>query len=251
MSEPPRLYGLNAVVLNAADGIGEAVARTLAKHGANVLAVDVSVSGVEQHFSSVRGISGLVGDLRLPAKQPETIEAAAGKLGGIDILVCDFPINPEHPLSAPGEELDKLLERRTELTMAICRAALSELKKSPAGRIINIGFLRSVFSAEGAGAFDRAEANLAAITRALAAEIGDFGITANYVQPGAIMTPVSREVFRKNPGLRDFCIEHSAAQRLGEPIDVAKVVLFLASDDAMFVNGTGIAVDGGRTDISA
>lgn len=249
MSEPPRLYGLKATVINAADGIGEAVARTLAKHGAKVLAVDVSVSGVEQHFRSVRGISGLVADLQLPAKQAETIEAAVKKLGGIDILVCDFPINPEKPVSAPGEELDKLLDRRTELTMAICRAALPQLQQSPAGRIINVGFLRSVFAAEGAGAFDRAEANLAAITRALAAEIGDFGITANYVQPGAIMTPVSREVFRKNSALRDYCIKHTAARRVGEPIDVAKVVLFLASDDSMFVNGTGIAVDGGRTDV--
>lgn len=249
MSEPPRLYGLKAIVINAADGIGEAVARTLSKHGAKVMAVDVSVSGVEQHFRGVRGISGLVADLTLPAKQPETIDAAVKKLGGIDILVCDFPVHPDKPISAPGEELDKLLERRAELTMAICRAALPELKKSPAGRIVNIGFLRSVFAADGAAAFDRAEANLAAITRALAAETGDFGITANYVQPGAIMTPVSREVFRKNAGLRDFCIGHSAAQRLGEPIDVAKVVLFLASDDAMFVNGTGIAVDGGRTDV--
>lgn len=249
MSEPPRLYGLKAVVINAADGIGEAVARTLAKHGARVLAVDVSVSGVEQHFRSVRGINGLVADLKLPAKQSETIDKAAKKLGGIDILVCDFPINPEKPISAPGEDLDALLDRRTELTMAICRAALPELKKSPAGRIVNVGFLRSVFAADGGAAFERAESNLAAVTRALAAETGDFGITANYVQPGAIMTPVSREVFRKHVDLRDFCIRSSAAQRLGEPVDVAKVVLFLASDDSMFVNGTGIVVDGGRTDV--
>lgn len=249
MSEPLRLYGLKAVVINAADGIGEAVARTLSKHGAKVLAVDVSVSGVEQHFQSVRGITGVVADLSLPAKQAETIEVATKKLGGIDILVSDFPIHPEKPISSAGGALDTLLERRAELTMSICRAALPVMKKSPAGRIVNIGFLRSVFAADGAQAFDRAEANLGAITRAVAAETGDFGITANYVQPGAIMTPVSREVFRKHQGLRDYCIGHSAARRLGEPIDVAKVVLFLASDDAMFVNGTGIAVDGGRTDV--
>ena len=63
------------------------------------------------------------------------------------------------------------------------------------------------------------------------------------------MTPASRDVFRKHQDLRDFCIAHSAAGRLGEPVDVAKVVLFLASDDSMFVSGTGIAVDGGRTDL--
>jgi NAD(P)-dependent dehydrogenase (short-subunit alcohol dehydrogenase family) len=72
-------------------------------------------------------------------------------------------------------------------------------------------------------------------------------VTANYVQPGAIMTPASRDVFKKDMALRDFCISASAARRLGEPVDVAKVVLFLASDDAAFVSGTGIVVDGGRT----
>ena len=64
---------------------------------------------------------------------------------------------------------------------------------------------------------------------------------------GAIMTPVSREVFRKNKELRDFCIAQSAARRLGEPVDVAKVALFLASDDSAFVNGTGVLVDGGSS----
>jgi NAD(P)-dependent dehydrogenase (short-subunit alcohol dehydrogenase family) len=88
---------------------------------------------------------------------------------------------------------------------------------------------------------------LAELTTALASETGEFGITANYGQPGAIMTPTSREAFKKDMALRDFCIAHSAAHRLGEPIDVAKVVLFLASDDAAFVNGTGVVVDGGRT----
>ena len=60
------------------------------------------------------------------------------------------------------------------------------------------------------------------------------------------MTPESRDTFRKNDGLRDYCIRSSAARRLGEPVDVAKVALFLASDDAVFVSGTGVAVDGGR-----
>lgn len=248
MSEPPRLYGLKAVVLNAADGIGEACARTLLKHGASVLAVDSSVSGVEQHYKSVRGIDGLVADLKMPGRQAALIESAVDKLGGIDILVCDFPLAPEAPISAAGKALDELLRLRAELTMSICRAALPELKKSPSGRIINIGFLRSLFAADGRSACDRAERDLAEMTLALAAKTGEFGITANYVQPGAIMTPASREVFRRNKALRDYCIEHSAAQRLGEPIDVAKVVLFLASDDAAFVSGSGIAVDGGRTE---
>jgi len=249
MGDPLRLYGLKAVVVNAADGIGEAVARTLVKHGAKVLAVDTSNSGVEQQFKSVKGVDGLIADLRQPGKQTELIEAAVAKIGGIDILVCDFPLQPEAPIGAPGEALERLLSDRADLTMAICRAALPHLQKSPSGRIINIGLLRSVFTADGGPALDQSEFDLASITRALAAKVGEFGITANYVQPGAIMTPTSRDVFRKNHALRDYCIANSAARRLGEPVDVAKVVLFLASDDAMFVNGSGIAVDGGRTDV--
>jgi len=141
-----------------------------------------------------------------------------------------------------------LIGIRSELLLAFTRAVLPHIKKSPAGRIVNIGFLRSVFSAAAVAACNKAEKNLADITRTLAADVGEFGITANYVQPGAIMTPASREVFRKNKDLRDHCISNSAARRLGEPVDVAKVVLFLASDDATFVSGTGIAVDGGRND---
>ena len=249
MSEPPRLYGLKALITNAGDGVGEASARTLVKHGATVLAVDTANSGVEQLFRSVRGVDGVATNLRDAGAMPALVETAVERLGGIDILVNDFPLRPESPIAAAGEALSQLIDGRAELIMSLCRAALPHLKKSPAGRIINIGFLRSLFSAEGIAAVDDAERNLADITRALAAEVGEFGITANYVQPGAIMTAAARDVFRKDKSLRDYCIAHSAARRVGEPVDVAKVVLFLASDDAVFVSGTGIAVDGGRTDV--
>jgi NAD(P)-dependent dehydrogenase (short-subunit alcohol dehydrogenase family) len=247
MSEPLRLYGLKALVTCAAGGIGEAVARTLVKHGAEVLAVDTINSGVERHFSEVKGIIGHAGNLSDPSRMPALVEEAVDKLGRIDILVNEFPLNPEAPIGDREDGLDKLVDRRADLVMSICRAALPHLKKSPAGRIINIGFLRSVFAVDGLAAFNKSEQKLAALTAALAADVGEFGITANYVQPGAIMTDVSRDVYRKNVPLRDYCIAQSAAGRLGEPVDVAKVVLFLASDDAAFVNGTGITVDGGRS----
>jgi len=247
MGDPLRLYGLNALVLHAADGVGEAIARTFIKHGASVIAVDSDNSGVEQRFSSVKGITGMTAGLTDPDCIPTLVDEAAKELGGIDILVNDFPLRPDAPIEQADERFERLLELRAALTMATCRAALPHIKQSPAGRIINIGFLRSFFAAGGTAAGARAEQDLANLTRALAADIGELGITANYVQPGAIMTPASREVFRKDKSLRDFCIEGSAARRLGEPVDVAKVALFLASDDAVFVSGTGVAVDGGRT----
>ncbi len=248
MGDPLRLYGLNALVLNAAGGISEAIARTLIKHGATVVAVDTGNSGVVQHYAAVKGVTGMTEALLDPDRMPLLVKNAVDQLGGIDILINDFPLTPKAPLKNLDDKLDHLLKTRASLTMALCRAALPHLKKSPAGRIINIGFLRSVFSADGTEARARAEQDLANLTRALGAETGEFGITANYIQPGAVMTPESREVFRKDKALRDHCIRYSAARRLGEPVDIAKVALFLASDDAVFVSGTGIAVDGGRTD---
>lgn len=245
MADPLRLYGLRALVTSGASGIGEAIARTLVKHGAEVLAADTVNSGVEQHFRSVKGIDGLTANLVDPAKVAGLVDAAVDKLGGIDILIAEFPLLVEAPLANGDERLDPLLERRAALVGSLCESALPHLKKSPAGRIIGIGLLRSLFAEEGGEAFAAAEQDLAELTRKLAAETGEFGITANYIQPGAIMTPASREVFRKNKDLRDFCIRQSAAQRLGEPVDIAKVALFLASDDSAFVSGTGIRVDGG------
>jgi NAD(P)-dependent dehydrogenase (short-subunit alcohol dehydrogenase family) len=246
MADPKRLYGLNALVLNAADGVGEAIARTLVKHGASVIAADTGNSGVVQHYQSVKGITGHIAKLNDPDQLALIVAEAVEKLGGLDILVTDFLLRQPEPVSESDDTLEAVLKQRATLVMAACRAALPHLKKSPAGRIINLGFLRSFFAADGAEASIRAESDLANLTRALAAETGEFGITANYIQPGAVMTPESREVFRKDKDLRDFCIRNSAARRLGEPVDVAKVALFLASGDAVFVSGTGIAVDGGR-----
>ena len=247
MGDPLRLYGLRALVTSAASGIGEAVSRTLIKHGATVLAVDTVNSGVEQHFSQVKGVDGHSANLIDAARMPALIEDAVDRLGGIDILINDFPLQAEAPISDGDGQLDKLLESRADLILSLCRSALPHLQKSPAGRIISVGFLRSVFAADGEDAFAEAQRNLAELTHALGTKTGEFGITANYIQPGAIMTATSREVFKKDMALRDFCISRSAARRLGEPVDVAKVALFLASDDAAFVSGAGIVVDGGST----
>ncbi len=245
MGDPLRLYGLNALVLNAAGGIGEAIARTLVKHGAKVVAVDRRNSGIERHYSRVKGITGVAHSFTDTEQMPTMLEDVTKRLGGLDILVNDFALQPESPFSEVTDKLERLLRLRATLVLESCRIALPYLKKSPQGRIINIGLLRSCFGIAGDSAYSYAQQDLANMTRAIAAETAEFAVNANYIQPGAVMTPESREVFRKDKGLRDYCIARSAAQRLGEPVDVAKVALFLASDDAVFVSGTGITVDGG------
>jgi NAD(P)-dependent dehydrogenase (short-subunit alcohol dehydrogenase family) len=251
MDDAMRLFGLKAIVIGAANGIGEAIARTFVKHGAQVLSVDAPDTGIETRFTSVRGISGFAADLSDPAAGNKIMDAARTTLGALDIVVNSYIIQSGTPIGDGDDSaLQSLLDDKITAMSNISDFALPLLKTSPAGRIINIGIVRSSFTKDGDAAFAQAESALAKSTASLAATCGEFGITANYIQPGAIMTPDSRDVFSKDKALRDYCINRSAAKRLGEPVDVAKVALFLATDDAVFVSGAGVRVDGGEANAS-
>ena len=246
MANALRLFGLRAIVTGAASGIGEAIVRTLIKHGAEVLAVDSSNSGIETHFSGVRGVHGAVVDINSADVATQLSELAASELGVVDIIVCNFSLFADAPISDDDDEaLGRIVSRKHTLVDSISEQLLPLMKSSPAGRIIVLGFNRSVFSQDGAESYAKSEAAIAELTRKLAARTAQYGINVNYIQLGAIMTPESRRVFNNDKALRDYCIQRSAAKRLGEPVDIAKVALFLATDDSVFVSGTGIIVDGG------
>lgn len=246
MAEPQRLYGLKAIVTGAASSIGEAIARTLVKHGADVVAVDAPDSGVEAVFRRVRGVHALPLAADAPNMSARMTQTGLDQLGGLDILVNNYAhLVDALPPDAGEAERSLKLEKQRQLIRDTSQAVLPLLKQSPAGRIVNIGCLRSTFGANGFTEYAASRNALADLTAAQARDWGTFGITVNYVQPGAIMTAASRPVFEADKAFRDQCIASSAARRLGEPIDVAKVVLFLATDDAVFVSGTGIVVDGG------
>lgn len=251
MADALRLYGLKVVVLAGASSIGEAISRTMVKHGAAVLALDSEASHIDSIYKSVRGISGKALDCHPESVGKVAVGIAKAELGGIDIIVNYVELPQESPVSdADNDTLQVLLEARSTIYNSMVAAALPLLKKSPAGRVISVGFVRSVFSIDGESGYQEAHTSLADFTQELAGENGQFGISANYVQPGAIMTAESRRVYSAATDLRDFCIRRSAASRLGETVDVAKVVLFLATDDVVFVSGTGIVVDGGRAPAS-
>lgn len=246
MADALRLYGLKAAVLAGASGIGEAISRTLVKHGAEVLALDAESTGVGNLYERVRGVSGrgLTGDPNDIGAA--VVEAADQEFGGMDILFNYVELPQSSPIAdSDSERLQNLLRARSAIYESVTSAVLPRLKKSPAGRIINIGFVRSVFAIDGEEAYERSREALAEFSNKLALEHGQHGISANYIQPGAIMTRESRQVYSAATNLRDHCIRRSAARRLGEPVDVAKVALFLATDDASFVSGTGVIVDGG------
>lgn len=247
MSEALRLFGSRAIVTGASNGIGEAIVRTLVKQGGSVFAVDKPGSGIETHFKKLRNVTPYAASVADKDSAIEMVRQANEALDGLDIVVNNSSIQAGAVMSDNDEtELEQFLERKIQLYAATSRAAFPFLEKSPAGRIINMGCNRSAFSRDGEAAYRKSQDAVAELTLTLAAEAGPIGTTVNYVQPGAVMTPTSRRIFADDKALRDYCINHSAAKRLGDPVDIAKVVLFLASDDAVFVSGTGVVADGGR-----
>ncbi len=246
MADTEKLLGLKAVVTGAVDGIGDAIARVFAQQSAEVLAIDLPDTGIEQKFASVNGIHGFELDVATKGAPEQLLEVVNDRLGGLDILVNNAGICIRKDVEDTSDaDWDQIFSTNVRAAFRLSRAALPLLKKSPAGRIINVGSVMSELGAPGRVAYTASKHALHGMTKTIASEWGVYGITANTLLPGAIMTNMTREVFREDTAYRDYWIKKSAARRLGEPLDVARVALFLASDDSVFVSGQGIAVDGG------
>lgn len=245
-SEPARLYGVRTLIYGAANGIGEAIARTCVRHGAEVIAADGPSSDIETRFKGVAQVMGVAMPMQDELSPRAVVERAAAELGGLDAVIMTHSLQTSTPIADADAQAPLQKRLLTELRASF-ETALPYLEKSPAGRFIAVAPLRSSWSVEAQSLFEEMAAAYDSLMRELAGRSGKLGITANGIQPGAIMTPESRRIFTNDKSLRDHCIRNSAAARLGEALDVAKVALFLASDDATFVSGTTIAVDGGRT----
>jgi NAD(P)-dependent dehydrogenase (short-subunit alcohol dehydrogenase family) len=123
----------------------------------------------------------------------------------------------------------------------ICRRAIPHLRKSGAGRIINFASMNVIRTTTGLAAYAAAKSGVAGLTRTLAIELGPDQITANYILPGVIATPMTQPLLEANgEAIRNF----SPMGRVGQPEDIANGVLFLASDEASFISGHGLVIDG-------
>ena len=125
------------------------------------------------------------------------------------------------------------------------RDAASPRKAHGGGRIVTIGSTTSTYGDEGLCAYSASKHAVLGLTKSIAAELGPFGVTANCVQPGAIDTPMTAPAFTQMPEYRTFWEGKAPLRRLGQPQDIADVVAFLCSDDARFMSGHGVWVDGG------
>jgi NAD(P)-dependent dehydrogenase (short-subunit alcohol dehydrogenase family) len=242
-----RLAGRKAIITGAASGIGAASARAFAAEGAQVLAVDLDQAVLEAALAGC-GVRLLACNVAEDGAAEAIVAEAAGAFGGLDILFNNAGV-ASSVLTADlsDAEWDRVIGVNLRAVFRLSRAAIPHLIRSPAGRIINTSSVMAEGTDFGLSAYCASKAGVAGLTRTLALELGKWGVTANYLMPGAIRTGMTAPLWDARPELADVWARKSVLRRLGAPDDLAKAAVFLASDDAAFITGQGLAVDGGLT----
>jgi 3-oxoacyl-[acyl-carrier protein] reductase len=242
-----RLQDRKAIVTGAASGIGQAAAQLFAAEGAHVLAVDRPGSNLAEAHADQPRIETLEKDIT-DADAPERIVGTAVEtFGGLDILFNNAGVSFNALADRQtDEEWSRTLDVNLTGQFRLARAAVPYLQDSATPRVINTASVMARMTDYGLVAYCASKAGVAGMTRSLAWDLGKYGITANYIEPGAIYTGLTRRNF-DNQDIADVWARKAALRRLGQPIDIARAALFLASDDAAFVTGHGLTVDGGLT----
>lgn len=238
-----RLENRVAIVTGAASGIGRATAHLFAEEGAQVLAVDLPDRELSAGHERVATFEKNVGD----ADAAEAIvNEALKRFGKLDIVMNNAGVASNTRIEEMTEDVwQRTLNINLSAQMRLCQKAVPHLKQSHAGRIINVASVMAEGTDYGLAAYCASKAGVAGLTRTLALELGKYGITANYLEPGAIRTGMTSALWDARPDVAEIWAKKSALRRLGQPIDLARAALFLASDDGGFVTGHGLVVDGG------
>jgi len=246
-----RLQGKRAVVTGSGRGIGRAIAVRLAREGADVVINDLDVSGSAKETLSAVEDAGRRGvlvqaDISRVDDARRLIDDAVRQLGPLDILVNNAGIE-KHALFVEVTEADydMVLGVNLKGTFFVTQAFVRHLlgQKRP-GRIINISSVHEEMPFPGFSTYCASKGGMQLLTRNLAVELGQYGITVNGIAPGAIITEINRPLLDDKPRVGRL-LKQIPLGRMGKPEDVAGLAAFLASSDADYVTGSTYYVDGG------
>ena len=254
-----RLSDRVALVTGASRGIGRAIAIRLAADGAKVIvnyarqreaaeAVVAEINGLGQDACAVAA------DVRDRAAIDSLVEFTLARYGGIDILVNNAGIEViASILDLRNDQLDTLIDVHVKGSLGCAQAVAPHFKARRSGRIVNVSSVAGLGTAIGSlSGYAIAKSAVNMLTKRLAFELGSYNVTVNAIAPGTVKTEMLRDITATSDEFRDFAENISRRVLLGrmaDPAEIAAVAAFLASDDASYMTGQVLTVDGGRTDL--
>jgi NAD(P)-dependent dehydrogenase (short-subunit alcohol dehydrogenase family) len=248
-----RVEGKVAVVTGGASGIGRATAQALAAEGARVGIADVDEAGGERVAAGIREAGGDAffrrADVRSLAELEAVMAEAADRHGRLDVLVNDAAVAVPGSAGEMAErDWGRVLDVNLSGVWRGMRAAIPRMLAQGGGSIVNLSSVQGHVGFVGWAAYAAAKGGVDALTRQAAVEYAPLGIRVNAVVPGTIMTEMNATIMRESADgdavMAGWVAMHPVG-RIGQPVEVAAAVVFLASDDAAFITGESLRVDGG------
>ena len=248
-----RLQGKVAIVTGAARGIGRAIALKFAQEGADLVVTDIDPSGedvAEAARRMGRGAHFVQGDLRDEAVCKSLADAAVERFGRLDVLVNNAGVHWQaNVLTAGEEEWRSTMDLNLKSAWLCCKHAIPAMRQGGGGSIVNIASTHAFRTQPDHFPYQVSKAGMIAMTLGICVDFGRDGIRANVICPGFIMTPMAEAHLARFPSRAEKEAAILASQpirRFGLPEDVASAAAFLASDEASFISGATLVVDGGR-----
>lgn len=235
------LTGKVALITGATGGIGGAIAKKMKEAGATVVVSGRNIAKLNSEFDD--SYIKIPADLASEGAAVELIMATTEQAGRIDILINNAGITKDTLLMRmTDEQFDDVINTNLRSCFKMCRAAIMPMMKQRFGRIINMASIIGAIGGPGQANYAASKGGMIAMTKSIAAEVGSRGITANSIAPGFIKTPMTDVL---SDELKKSYLAQIPAGRFGEPEDIANACVFLASDEASYINGQTLHVNGG------